>query len=500
MDIALAPFRAATSKPAQRTYLSSILFFAASLVLFGLAIAAYGLFYFNFIPQIDIEQIVYLQFGNGQYPHGVASLGDGLVSQQAYDVIVDLDLPRSPPNLAAGNFMLNLSLLSSPGPVNFRSIFTEQELISYSRRPAILTYTSPLVDKFLTTANAGWFLFGWKREAEKLEVQMLENMEFAKGWRNVPKALKLEVQSDEKMMFYSARVRFAARFSGLRWIMYNHRILSFIAFTAMFWLTELLFTALAWFLFSTYFFPTSTTSDDDRSALKTEAEVVSSSDRLPIKLEQGEDPDAFILSDRSNTLATFSRQPSLGYPKSIKKAFKPPIKSRYEAVKEEQENEELITSEENLAVGGEFGGGESQEDEYGYEEVEEDEELTPEGDEEGVQYEYEEGEEDEDEEEEETQYVDEDEEVEEDDENGEAEEQNLADDEVAESTEIAPLTSSRGARSFAAENSSVADDQRTERSGTVDSGLGTSLASLEESSGSRPTGLKKRKSKMKGVK
>lgn len=35
----------------------------------------------------------------------------------------------------------------------------------------------------------------------------------------LPQSLRLEIQSDNKMQIYSARVEFRARFTGLRWVL-----------------------------------------------------------------------------------------------------------------------------------------------------------------------------------------------------------------------------------------------------------------------------------------
>jgi seipin len=138
------------------------------------------------------------------------------VSQQAYDVYIHLHLPRSPPNLAAGNFMLDLSLMSPDSAVRLNTL-SETDILAHSRRPAILTYTSPLLNTVGTIAEAPLLLLGLKREAEMLDVRMMEGVEFARGWRNVPKSLRLEVQADGKMQVYSVRVKFVARFGGLRY-------------------------------------------------------------------------------------------------------------------------------------------------------------------------------------------------------------------------------------------------------------------------------------------
>jgi seipin len=59
----LAPFRVAVSKPAQRAYIKTLLFFLAGTLLLVLAAVAYVIFYYNYIPQIGVERVVHLQFG-----------------------------------------------------------------------------------------------------------------------------------------------------------------------------------------------------------------------------------------------------------------------------------------------------------------------------------------------------------------------------------------------------------------------------------------------------
>ena len=59
----LKPVRVATSKPARKTYLNTILFLITSSILFGFAVFAYILFYYNYVPQIGIERVIHLQYG-----------------------------------------------------------------------------------------------------------------------------------------------------------------------------------------------------------------------------------------------------------------------------------------------------------------------------------------------------------------------------------------------------------------------------------------------------
>ncbi|EEH19910.2 5'/3'-nucleotidase SurE [Paracoccidioides brasiliensis Pb03] len=232
------------SKSAQRAYLNTALFALSSFILFCISVAAYWIFYYNYVPQIGLERQVHLQFGDG-HPHGTATLGTELISGQQYDVSVILYLPRTPSNLAAGNFMLDLKLFSTTDTPNTNTSM-KADLVRGSRRFAILTYTSPMVDTARRVSKIPLYVLGWQREAEGLKVSMMEQAEFGKKKEAMPKALRLEIQSVERMQIYNVAVRFDARFSGLRWIIYSWRILSFLIFSSTFWVVAMICTSSVW--------------------------------------------------------------------------------------------------------------------------------------------------------------------------------------------------------------------------------------------------------------
>lgn len=256
--------------------------------------------------------MIHLQFGDGN-PHGTATLSSTLTSLQPYDVSLSLHLPRTPSNIRTGNFMLDLSLLAPSNPTPSSSIAssfysnTSSSVLARSRRPAILTYASPLVDTASTLSGLPWHVLGWKKESEVLEVDMFEEVEFAKGWANVPQSVKVVVESDEKMQFYEAGVRIIARFGGLRWILWHHRILSYLFFTTMFWGSSILSMLCVWFVLSSHFGPAP-------QSIKTEPETADSA----IKRE-GSDSDAFDptsfedLSDTARNFPTLGRQQPLQF-------------------------------------------------------------------------------------------------------------------------------------------------------------------------------------------
>lgn len=260
-----------------KAYLSSILFVGASFLLLAVSTTAYLLFYYNYIPQVGLSQLVYLQYADGPFPHSTTYLtsssspSSSLSSLQPYDVTIHLHLPRTPTNLAAGNFMLDLSLMSppsisEPGPPISAILAPSNitKILAHSRRPAILPYRSPITSLTNTCLSLPLHALSLRDiDATTLSIPMFEKVTFARGWRNLPASARLELQTQPHtqaallgcpadplqhipLQVYSARIDFRARFQGLRWLMYNWRVLSFLAFTGGFYCLALLSTAIVW--------------------------------------------------------------------------------------------------------------------------------------------------------------------------------------------------------------------------------------------------------------
>lgn len=317
----LYPVHLAVSRPARRAYLTTILAATTSLILLFIAIVAYILFYWSYIPRIGFERTIHLQFDNvfasqplglardaNPYPYGTVSLAPDVVSQQKYDVKIELELPRSRENREAGNFMLDVSLLA-PGKSVLETVkdglapgqaMDAAPVLARSRRPAILKYRSWAVENIYKLTEMHWYLLGFRHEAEQLSIGVFEGVKFEKGWRNVPGSLRLEVQSSTRMQIYSAKAMFRARFTGLRWLMYNHRVISACIFVGTFWTTEMIFAGLAWAALAMALAPTEEdVKDEDVKAKRIKAE---DEDATPAKL-----------SDTERTFPTLSGQSPLRY-------------------------------------------------------------------------------------------------------------------------------------------------------------------------------------------
>jgi len=233
------------------------LFLTTSTILLTISSTAYGFFYYNYIPQINLERVLYLQYGGpGLSPHATTALDTtALVSQQAYDVELILDMPRTPTNLDAGNFMLDLSLLGSgisaknvPDPLaSWLANITVDNVLHHSRRPSILPYASPIVSLSHTFLHLPWHLLNLRDlDSSHLIVPMFELLSFPRGSRNIPSHARLEIQSTNLLQVYHAKLVFRAKFQGLRYLIYNYRVTAFVLFTTLFYTVSITSMALAW--------------------------------------------------------------------------------------------------------------------------------------------------------------------------------------------------------------------------------------------------------------
>lgn len=334
------PIDAITSTTARRAYLTTFLLLATALVLLGFAITAYTLFYWSYIPRIGFERTIHLQFDNvyrsddSRYdgagsPYGTVYLSPDVVSAQRYDVFVELSLPRTLENQEAGNFMIEATMYASESAVDplkealVPGAADADNQLARSRRPAILLYRSQIVDQLYKFTQLHWYLLGWKSETDSLKVSMFESVEFSRGWRNVPASMLVQIQSINRMQVYSAKAIFRARFRGLRWLMYNHRIISAFVFISAFWITEMMFTGLAWAIGTGYLTPSE----------EVEAPGVHNGNEDRIKSEDEDDYKA-ELSDTERTFPTSSKQQPLRYQS-------PPIK--------QEEDEEPVVLPEHAS-------------------------------------------------------------------------------------------------------------------------------------------------------
>jgi seipin len=373
-----------------RAYLGTILLLITSTILFGLALVAYTSFYYSYIPVRGLSVPVYLQFDHGPaayntprsphdvpqsqaWPYGVAKV-HGLVSRQKYRVAVEITVPRSATNLHAGNWMVGLEMRgSSTGGGSARGLLgwdvarTDKDcnqgpsqtsathkvctaapkVVVTTRRPAILTYRSWPIEHAHRLLRLPLYLVGWHTESERIEISMLESVEFDKGLENVPSSVKIELRSKQPLEVYTAAVSFSAQLDGLRWLMYRYWLSSALVGTTLFWSVEMGVLLLTWAVFTSLFGAatiTSATPGHDR--IKVEGSEPFIPKREP---RDGDTEPGTPFSDTARTFPTLPSQQPLHYTsislkseRSVPALEDIPIKEEAEA---DDEDDDFVLSE-----------------------------------------------------------------------------------------------------------------------------------------------------------
>lgn len=226
-----------TSIRVGRGILNTIVLLSTAFILLLISCVAFFLFYHYNVPAIGVQQTAHLQYHTGVNPYAKMDLefsASQLTFSQPYDVIVELVLPDSPANHAIGNFMVSLD------------VFTRDHTsLHKDRRPAIMTYTSPLISTLSTVLTCAPILVGMKSESQTLRIPVLENYQFTSGWLQDPSHIVLEVSSPA-LRVYGARVLFQTRLGGLPWFLHSFRLTSFLLFTTLFWVSSVLAMAITY--------------------------------------------------------------------------------------------------------------------------------------------------------------------------------------------------------------------------------------------------------------
>lgn len=250
------------------------------------------------------------RISSGLHPHGIALLGSpGLKDHQEYDIQVTLSLPRSPPNLEHGNFMVTMHLLDSRTTVQKQTSQRQppgthgKPILLSSRRFALIPYRDPLVSLASRILFLFYHLMFPRTETCTLVIPMAERVNFA-SISTIPTSVYVEVEAGQSIQVYDASVTMTAQLRGLRWLMHRYRLSTFLAFTTLFWLCELLFMGIAWVSWNT--FKNIGASHRRNLTLKEEG---------GIKNEGAQVDD---LSDAPRMFPTYGRQPPLRYEPVVK--------------------------------------------------------------------------------------------------------------------------------------------------------------------------------------
>ncbi|KAF4550893.1 Adipose-regulatory protein (Seipin)-like protein [Elsinoe fawcettii] len=370
LDKLLLPVRILTSKIALRAYLTSILFFLTGLLLFAFAVVAYVLFYWSYIPRIGFTRDIHLQYdplpvecrsylGNNNpfstpylppltgatpppqrkseltaslstrcagtpSPWGTAPVSPEVISQQAYDVVVELTMPLTPLNTEAGNFMIDARFLSSPTPPDSLPTYLNaydplapssstkppSSPLAHARRPALIPYHPPLLTLFSTLTSLPRYLLGLPTFTTTLRIPLFTQVSFPRGRRAVPSSIHIQLQnpSGVQLHVYSLKVHFRARFSGLRYVMYNFRTATGTVFVSAFFFMEVV-AALGVYAFLSFV----VFNGEGQGRVKDGVEGEAEGDSEAVKEEETETEG---LSNTERTFPSYGQGMAMRYPGS----------------------------------------------------------------------------------------------------------------------------------------------------------------------------------------
>ncbi|KAK3384326.1 putative adipose-regulatory protein-domain-containing protein [Lasiosphaeria ovina] len=247
--------------------------FIQTILMSAVGTVGYVMMYNRIIPDVVARVPVYLQYGYGPNPFGVARIRN-VKTRQAYDISVSLTLPRSPPNLELGNFMVTLEMLGEPSPLpkaampvtaytpesalkssadlHRTALVADRPVLFFSARPALI----PFWNKYVSFASRMLFfpyhaLFD--TDKKEMVIPMAENIYF-RSHSSVPTRILVEVQAGQRLQVYAAEVKVTARLSGLVWFMYHFRLATFVAMLTGFLILSSMVSALI-FLATMFWWP-----------------------------------------------------------------------------------------------------------------------------------------------------------------------------------------------------------------------------------------------------
>ncbi|GFP54731.1 hypothetical protein ACSS6W_002593 [Trichoderma asperelloides] len=316
--------RVITSKPVQRAAVNVVLLVSGAVTLLGLAAIATVLFFQNFVPDQFVTTPVHLQYGTSLNPYGLTALAVPMLKpQQDYDISVTLSMPRSPPNVERGNFMVSLYLLGSENSyelaedarkfANGEPSFEQSDVVFHSRRPALLPFIDPVVSLASRILFLLYHLIVPTAQTCIMRIPVAERVAFPTD-SSIPLSAYVEIEAGQGIQIYSASLTLAAQLSGLRWLMFHYRLLTFITFTMGFWVCELAFMSVAWAVFGALM--GSSPNKLEPKARKSHRRSTTEEATDPDDSDENDEEDGG--SDYPQQFPTYGKQPALKHEPDIK--------------------------------------------------------------------------------------------------------------------------------------------------------------------------------------
>lgn len=132
---------------------------------------------------------------------------------------------------------------------NDHADFEQSNVVFASRRPALLPYIDPVVSLASRILFLFYHLIVPAAQTCVMQIPVAERVAFPTD-SAIPFSAYVEVEAGQGIQIYSASLTMTAQLSGLRWLMFHYRLLTFMTFTILFWVCELAFMSVAWAIFS----------------------------------------------------------------------------------------------------------------------------------------------------------------------------------------------------------------------------------------------------------
>lgn len=167
-----------------------------------------------------------------------------------------------------------------------------------SRRSALMPYASTTTDVVSKLIHLPLHILSWHdSDSVTMTIPMFEQVQFARGRDSIPRSATLQLQTQrpptseqEGLHVYSAKLVFQVRFQGLRYLIYNYRVLAFVVFTALFYGISITTLLLGWAVIATAL----------RSGKHDESALVKAESRPKIKQEPGTEDTVRTTSDNKS--------------------------------------------------------------------------------------------------------------------------------------------------------------------------------------------------------
>lgn len=234
---------------------------------------------------------------------------------------------------------------------NDRSDFEQSNILFTSRRPALIPYVDPVVSLGSRIIFLLYHLIVPTSQTCVLNVPVAERVTFPTD-SAIPSTAYVEVEAGQGIQIYSASLTMTAQLSGLRWLMFHYRLLTFITFTMLFWVCELGFMVVAWAILSSLLGTSSSSTElkSHRNQRRSTTGGMTDSDGYD------ENDDGDDASDYPQQFPTYGKQPPLKHEPDVKDEEEPQQPLHEIPVAGEEADDEEEDAPQDSGIGTSYSG------------------------------------------------------------------------------------------------------------------------------------------------